>query len=705
MFHLSVLFLATVFSIFTLTLSSDNVETNAQYHNEYNREWATRVKDALEADLIAEETGFVNRGLIAPFDDIYLFENTKIGHRSKRAAHENTERLANHEKVMWAEQQVSKRRAKRGYIDRRDFPADVLSQSESKEKRQEDEAYRTVRYDDPQWRNQWYLKEKQTKKSWPKLDLHVIPAWALGYTGKGIVVTVLDDGLEWNNTDIAKNYSPEASSDLNDNDDDPSPRYDPTNENKHGTRCAGEIAMVANNSFCGVGIAFNSKIGGVRMLDGRVTDRIEAQAIAFNHKFVDIYSSSWGPNDDGKTLEGPGTLATEAFIKGITEGRKGKGVIYVWASGNGGRHGDNCDCDGYTGSIYTISISSASEHQLAPWYAEKCASTMATTYSSGAYADQKIITADLHNGCTDEHTGTSASAPLAAAIFALTLEANNELTWRDMQHLVAWTSQYNPLAMNPGWNTNGAGFKVNTRFGFGLLDAAELVKSAKVWKTVPEKRICKIEPSDFKPVPLESGEPIQINIKSTGCKEATDNHIQYLEHVQIYVTIDYTKRGDLHLNLTSPMGTNTMLLSEREGDDSTKGFKNWSFMSVHNWGEDPSGVWQLRINDRTGESNTGMLQDFKLVLHGTHIQPAYLKDGPRKYMSVAEITNEDVAERREQDEYKKEDDQDKVSAYKSFMERLMLGGNDALAYENGESSENLQEREYNDLDTSYFAEY
>ncbi len=97
------------------------------------------------------------------------------------------------------------------------------------------------------------------------------------------------------------------------------------------------------------------------MLDGRVTDRTEAQAIAFNHKFVDIYSSSWGPNDDGATVEGPGTLATEAFIKGITEGRNGKGVIYVWASGNGGRHGDNCDCDGYTGSIYTISISSASE--------------------------------------------------------------------------------------------------------------------------------------------------------------------------------------------------------------------------------------------------------------------------------------------------------------------------------------------------------
>jgi len=73
------------------------------------------------------------------------------------------------------------------------------------------------------------------------------------------------------------------------------------------------------------------------------------------------------------------------------EGRGGKGVIYVWASGNGGFRADNCDCDGYTNSIFTLSISSASQQLKSPWYAEHCASTMATTYSSGAIADNKIV--------------------------------------------------------------------------------------------------------------------------------------------------------------------------------------------------------------------------------------------------------------------------------------------------------------------------
>ena len=86
----------------------------------------------------------------------------------------------------------------------------------------------------------------------------------------------------------------------------------------------------------------------------------------------------------------PPTLPPSPLLS-ATQGRGGKGSIFVWASGNGGRQGDNCDCDGYTDSIYTISISSASQQGLSPWYAEKCSSTLATAYSSGDYTDQRIV--------------------------------------------------------------------------------------------------------------------------------------------------------------------------------------------------------------------------------------------------------------------------------------------------------------------------
>lgn len=37
-------------------------------------------------------------------------------------------------------------------------------------------------------------------------DLNVLAAWKMGYTGKGIVITILDDGLEKDHPDLQANY-------------------------------------------------------------------------------------------------------------------------------------------------------------------------------------------------------------------------------------------------------------------------------------------------------------------------------------------------------------------------------------------------------------------------------------------------------------------------------------------------------------------
>lgn len=53
------------------------------------------------------------------------------------------------------------------------------------------------------------------------------------------------------------------------------------------------------------------------MLDGDVTDAVEARSLSFNSQHIHIYSASWGPDDDGKTVDGPSELATRAFLEGI----------------------------------------------------------------------------------------------------------------------------------------------------------------------------------------------------------------------------------------------------------------------------------------------------------------------------------------------------------------------------------------------------
>ena len=55
------------------------------------------------------------------------------------------------------------------------------------------------------------------------------------------------------------------------------------------------------------------------MLDGDVTDSVEAQSLSHNPQHIHVYSASWGPDDDGRTVDGPATLARKAFFDGITK--------------------------------------------------------------------------------------------------------------------------------------------------------------------------------------------------------------------------------------------------------------------------------------------------------------------------------------------------------------------------------------------------
>uniref|UniRef100_A0A667YLG5 Furin (paired basic amino acid cleaving enzyme) a n=1 Tax=Myripristis murdjan TaxID=586833 RepID=A0A667YLG5_9TELE len=544
----------------------------------YTNTWAVHIPGGQEeADRIASKHGFINHGHV--FGDYYHFRHRTVVKRSLSDHRGTHVRLQREPKVSWAEQQVVKRRKKR----------DVFTEPS-----------------DPKFRDQWYLYNGNRR------DLNAKGAWELGYTGKGVVVSILDDGIEKNHPDLKQNYDPDASYDVNDGDPDPQPRYTQLNDNRHGTRCAGEVAAVANNGICGVGVAYNAKIGGVRMLDGEVTDVVEAQSLSLNPQHIHIYSASWGPEDDGKTVDGPAKLAKEAFLRGVTEGRGGLGSIFVWASGNGGREKDSCNCDGYTNSIYTLSISSSTQNGNVPWYSEACSSTLATTYSSGNLNEKQIVTTDLKSKCTDSHTGTSASAPLAAGIIALALEANKNLTWRDMQHLVVRTSHPAHLLTND-WKTNGVGRKVSHSYGYGLLDASAIVALAKTWTSVGPQRKCVLS---MVSEPRNIGSHLVINKSADACI-GTANHVSTLEHVQAQLTLSYNRRGNLAIHLISPMGTRSTLLAPRPHDYSSEGFNDWAFMTTHSWDENPSGTWILEIENVAGASDYGTLTQFTLVLYGT----------------------------------------------------------------------------------------
>ncbi|NWS58623.1 FURIN protein, partial [Chunga burmeisteri] len=553
----------------------------------YTNTWAVLVPTGpQEADRLARKHGFLNLGPI--FGDYYHFRHSGVVKRSLSPHQPWHSRLAREPQVQWLEQQVAKRRTKR----------DIFMEPT-----------------DPKFPQQWYLVS--AGQGLLALLGQLCPALC-AQVSWGFLILAPQQGR------VKAASCPPLQTGLG------GVRHTPPavpaagcssycsvrlvlSDCRHGTRCAGEVAAVANNGICGVGVAYNARIGGVRMLDGEVTDAVEAHSLGLNPNHIHIYSASWGPEDDGKTVDGPARLAEEAFFRGVSQGRGGLGSIFVWASGNGGREHDSCNCDGYTNSIYTLSISSTTQYGNVPWYSEACSSTLATTYSSGNQNEKQIVTTDLRQKCTESHTGTSASAPLAAGIIALALEANKNLTWRDMQHLVVQTSKPAHLNAND-WVTNGVGRKVSHSYGYGLLDAGAMVSLAKNWTTVGPQRKCVI---DVLTEPKDIGKRLEVRRKVDACLGKA-NYISRLEHAQARLTLSYNRRGDLAIHLVSPMGTRSTLLAARPHDFSADGFNDWAFMTTHSWDEDPSGEWVLEIENTSDANNYGStLTKFTLVLYGT----------------------------------------------------------------------------------------
>jgi len=487
--------------------------------------------------------------------------------------------------------------------------------------------------------------------------------------------------VDYMHPDLRNNFNAEASYDFSSNDPYPYPRYTDDWFNSHGTRCAGEIAAARDNGVCGVGVAYDSKIAGIRMLDQPyMTDLIEANSMGHEPNKIHIYSASWGPTDDGKTVDGPRNATMRAIVKGVNEGRNGLGSIFVWASGDGGED-DDCNCDGYAASMWTISINSAINTGENAHYDESCSSTLASTFSNGGRNPESgVATTDLYGRCTRSHSGTSAAAPEAAGVFALALEANGNLTWRDLQHLTVLSSSRNSLydgrcrdlpllrvdslktsqLVKPiddksncsrfEWKMNGVGLEYNHLFGYGVLDAAEMVLLAKAWKTVPPRFHCEAGAVDI-PHQIPADGQLVLEIDTQACV-GTPTEVNYLEHVQAIVSLNSSRRGDMTLYLISPSGTPTMILSRRPKDDDSKdGFTNWPFMTTHTWGENPRGKWWLIVRFQRGKStpadfkHEGTLKKFTLMLHGTK-EPPYLGIEPLQGYTNSKLTLVHTAHKR-----------------------------------------------------------
>jgi kexin len=432
---------------------------------------------------------------------------------------------------------------------------------------------KTLQINDPIFHQQWHLFNPVQVGH----DVNVTDVWLQGITGKNATVAIVDDGLDMYSDDLKDNYYAAGSYDFNDKGPEPRPRL---SDDKHGTRCAGEVSAVRNN-VCGVGVAYDSKIAGLRILSKLITDADEAVAMNYDFQHNQIYSCSWGPPDDGRSMDAPGVLIRRAMLNAVQNGRNGLGSIYVFASGNGAANDDNCNFDGYTNSIYSITVGAVDRKGEHPYYSEKCSASLVVTYSSGG--GDAIHTTDVgQNACYDQHGGTSAAAPLAAGIFALVLQVRPDLSWRDMQYLAMDTAVPIQTNIEGEWQTTSIGKKYSHTFAYGKIDSYGIVEAAKTWKNVkPQSWFYSPWIHVHQDIPQgDQGLTVSFEVTADMLKDA---NLERLEHVTVTMNVEHTRRGDLSVDLVSPNNIVSHLSVTRRLDNTEAGYDDWTFMSVVHW--------------------------------------------------------------------------------------------------------------------------
>ena len=73
-----------------------------------------------------------------------------------------------------------------------------------------------------------------------------------------------------------------------------------------------------------------------------------------------------------------------------TQGRDGRGSIFVWANGNGGE-ADDCAADGYAASIYTISVGAIGVDGRPSSFDEQCSAKLTVTYVTDPRGNSAVV--------------------------------------------------------------------------------------------------------------------------------------------------------------------------------------------------------------------------------------------------------------------------------------------------------------------------
>ncbi len=277
---------------------------------------------------------------------------------------------------------------------------------------------------DPSYSSSWALPKIQAPVAWDSAN------------GSGVIIAILDSGVDGTHPDLAPNIVPGWN--MYDN------NADTSDVQGHGTLVAGSAAMVANNGNGSAGVAWGAKIMPVRITgpDGFGYFSTIAQGI------------NWAADHGAKVANISYGASDSSIVQSAAQYMRSKGGVVMVSAGNSGVLENFAAND----SLLSVAATDSNDQR--------------TSWSSyGSYVDISApglsIYTTLRGGGYGNVSGTSLSSPIVAATAALMISANNNLSPVDIDQILKST------ALDLG----DAGYDIY--YGAGRVDAAKAVAAAR----------------------------------------------------------------------------------------------------------------------------------------------------------------------------------------------------------------------------------
>ena len=477
---------------------------------------------------------------------------------------------------------------------------------------------------DPLFPFQWHLLNTGTvPDSIAGFDINVITVWP-DYTGRGVLVGIMDQGIDPTHPDLVHSYRHDLSWDTELN----QPGGDvKLPDDSHGTPVAGLIAAAAHNGQGGVGVAWNAEVVMYRntlaegITDPEVLLVYETIARKILESGVDVWNNSWTPSSWPFSLQAFQGRYNEVAKRLTEEGRDGLGVLTIFSAGNNRTEKFDTNDSPSTAMPWTLTIAASSERGDITSYSTAGASVLVTApgsdpasivttdrQGSDGYNTQPGAAGDYTNAHDAYFGGTSSASPIAAGVVALMLEANPRLGYRDIQEALVYSSrratfldQNLESTFNGARDWNGGALLTGHDFGFGHIDAHAAVRLAETWTHTGTATHLVTEQGQVRQqsVSLGAGETRELS--------AWFAPAYRVEHMTVSVKLETQALQALTLELISPDGTASTLINrppvfEPYSETQTPSLAlpsalEFTMMTVRNWGESLAGDWTLRLSN------------------------------------------------------------------------------------------------------------